>query len=76
MLSVDEMAYEAGFRKVGERLTSNTATDPAQALGMDIVSSPIMPEGYVALRTERGAMVVGPKGSYWVPFWPPFTSSA
>lgn len=70
MTNIEQMARLAGFRKSGETLTCNTSDDSGQILGMDVVSTPLMPEGFFALRTDRGAMIFGPKGAHWVPFWP------
>ena len=70
MKSIDEMAREAGFMKDGETALASASQPDDKAFGMDVVSAPLMPEGFAALRTERGAMVMGPKGSFWVPFWP------
>lgn len=68
MKSIDEMAREAGFTQAGETVLANASPPDGKVFGMDVVAAPIMPEGFVALRTERGAMVMGPKGSFWVPF--------
>ncbi|MEP2955504.1 MAG: hypothetical protein ABJN39_09195 [Sulfitobacter sp.] len=67
MATIEQMAREAGFRKAGETMACNATLED---MGFDVVSTPIMPEGFIALRTERGAMILGPKGSHWVPFWP------
>lgn len=68
MTPAERIAHQAGFRKGGD---ISSCTDPdkvAEFGGMDIASSPIMPEGWFAMRTDKGALCVGPKGSFWVPF--------
>lgn len=68
-LSLLEMARGAGFKTREDQLraqTSNAATGQSFA-GMDIVETGIMPEGWIGLRTDKGVMCVGPKGSIWVP---------
>ena len=63
------IARDAGFLKAGEMTTATEPSKVGEFGGMDIVSSPIMPKDWFALRTERGALCVGPKGSFYVPFY-------
>jgi hypothetical protein len=66
---IDQMARDAGFLKAGELTTSSAASEGETVFGMDVVKEPLMPEGYFALRTEKGALVVAPSGKrFWVPF--------
>lgn len=69
-MSIDQIARAAGFRKAGEAQTCNTSAEPTQAFGLDIVTEPLMPEGFIAIRNERGAVILGPKGAHYVPFYP------
>lgn len=64
-----QTARDAGFLTRDEMLGQSTVNNASndQILGMDVVSSRIMPEGWFGLRTEKGVMCVGPKGSFWVP---------
>ncbi len=70
MRAIDMLAKDAGFHKPGEALACNTVENGERLLGMDVVASPLMPEGFFALRTEKGAMVIGQRCSFWVPFSP------
>lgn len=67
----ERIAYQAGFRKSGEIMTSTDPRKVGEFSGMDILSEPLMPEGWFALRTDEGALCVGPKGSFWVPAFDP-----
>lgn len=69
-MSIDQIARAAGFRKAGETQAVNTDNSHTRYFGMDIVTDPTMPEGFVAIRNERGAVILGPKGAHWVPFYP------
>lgn len=66
-MTIERIAREAGFETVGEARTTSKPTH-GEIGGMDVVVSPIMPDGFFAVRTISGTMVFGPKGSYWVPF--------
>jgi hypothetical protein len=68
MTPIERMAYDAGFRQDGDAFTSSVDVGPGNAFGMDIVTAPLMPDGFMAIRTEKGAMVIGPNGAIWVPF--------
>ena len=63
------MTRAAGFTKSGEACTANVQTDADKALGLDIVTTPIMPEGWLGMRTDKGVICMGPAGSFWVPFY-------
>ncbi len=66
---IDRMAHKAAFRTAFEITTSTDPKKVGEFFGMDIVSTPLMPEGWFALKTEKGAICFGPKGSIWVPFF-------
>lgn len=65
-MTVDQIAREAGFRKAGEMVASNVASDePTPSLTLDdlnIVPSHIMPEGWFGLRTDKGVLIRTDKG--------------
>ena len=64
----ERIAFDAGFRRPDQITTANNP-DKASFCGMDVVTSPLMPEGYVAFRTERGALIIPPdKPSWWLSF--------
>lgn len=69
MAQLDDMARAAGFTKPGEARTANMAIDADKPLGFDVVTTPIMPEGWFGMRTDKGVICVGPNGSFWVPFY-------
>lgn len=58
------LAREAGFLTASDKLRTATQTReiPGKVLGMRILGQPWMPEGYVALVTDRGAMILPPSG--------------
>lgn len=67
----EQTARDAGFltheELLSQAVTSNVERD--HLCGMDIVTTPIMPEGYAAIRSDTGAMILAPGGkSWWVPF--------
>lgn len=67
---LEDLARQAGFfSKDGilQSATSSRAPDREQIFGMDFVPTPIMPKGWIGMRTEKGVMCVGPSGSFWVP---------
>lgn len=69
MAYIDTLARSAGFLKAGET-TANAAPETGGTFAdMDVIGSPVMPEGWLGMRTERGVMCVGPSGSFWVPFY-------
>lgn len=71
MKRAEQMAREAGFVTDTERAKQSTCNAPepdGKIAGFDVVATPIMPEGFVAFRTAGGATVLGPKGSFFVPF--------
>jgi len=72
MTPVELIARQAGFRKADEITTNNTA--PTKALGLDVVPSEIMPEGWLGLRTEKGVTCMGPDGQVF--FVPAFDQGA
>ncbi len=72
MAKLDDLARAAGFKKAGEICTSCDPEKVSEIGGMDIIADPLMPEGWFALRSDKGAMCVGPKGSFWVPAFDPF----
>ena len=57
----EQLAEVAGFRKLGMTTTSTTSDAYDQ---MRLVGPPTMPEGYVAIVREGGAVILGPKGAY------------
>ncbi|WP_334061688.1 hypothetical protein [Limimaricola cinnabarinus] len=48
--------------------TCNTPEPDGKIARFDVVATPIMPEGFFAIRTAGGATVLGPNGSFFVPF--------
>lgn len=44
--------------------TSNVADDHASKL--EIIGSPLMPEGFVGLRSDDGMTIFGPRGVYYL----------
>lgn len=64
-MTIERIAFEAGFRKADEIHTS--AIGEAEVLGLELIESSIMPEGWVGLRTDKGALCFGPGGMIWVP---------
>lgn len=70
MSTIEEMAREAGFLSEADILgrTTNSMSEPtSDAMVMEFVPSNIMPDGWFGLRTDKGVMCVGLKGSFWVP---------
>lgn len=66
-MSIDTLARAAGFKTASDFTTSNANEKIEEAFGLDVITSPLMPEGWFALRNGKGALCVGPKGSFWVP---------
>ena len=65
------LAAEAGFVSTADRMraTTQVRSVPTKVHGIRLVGSPLMPEGYVALATEGGAMILPPIGApYYLAF--------
>jgi hypothetical protein len=68
MNKIDALARDAGFRKSGEAMTCSTLGKGGELAGIDIIVEPLMPEGWLGMRTDKGVMCMGPDGkSFWVP---------
>ena len=57
--AMDIIAYNAGFRKIGETNTCSQV-DESLSLEIDVISSRIMPEGWIGFRTKEGITCFGP----------------
>jgi len=69
-----QTARDAGFLtqdEISRQHTTCNAEAPENSIGLDVVPSNIMPEGWFGLRTSKGVMCVGPNGSFWVPAFDP-----
>ncbi len=67
MSGIDNLAYDAGFRKAGEVTTSTASEQEDNFHGLEVIPTRLMPEGWFGLRTEKGVTCVGPKGTFFVP---------
>jgi len=68
MARIDALARAAGFRKSNEITTCSDSSKVDAFAGIDIIGSPLMPEGWIGMRTDKGVMCIGPEGkSVWVP---------
>lgn len=72
MTKIDALARAAGFIKPREAMTCADPDKVEEFAGIDIVAEPLMPEGWIGMRTDKGVMCMGPDGkSLWVPAFDP-----
>ncbi len=68
MSQIDRIARDAGFTNSEDLMTCTDPSKVTQFSGIDIVGEPLMPEGWLGMRADKGVMCLGPDGkSLWVP---------
>lgn len=61
MATIDQMAYDAGFRKAEELMTCSKP-HPASEIGWMKIKTALLPDGWWGLKNDYVAILMGPEG--------------